>query len=217
MSLSPNVPHVSVSERAPDFGLARGRAENTRSVSVSPASAGGPHKEHVMVVEQGICTVTTASCRPPHPAVGRGTSHDRMSRGRTGFGRPRAGAADTGCCRWLARAPPGDLGHQGVRRSSAAGFGQQEYFNDEAEGGTGCGDPRERVVFTSCALPGSTTAGVVSQRFGVLVAGGAPARPARAAAPRCSRAEPGPRVQTAALQAHRKRGTQGKSFGSSGG
>jgi hypothetical protein len=140
------------SERAPDLGLAHGRAENTRSVSVSPASAGGPYKEHVTSVEQGIRSVTTASCRPPHPAVDRGTSHDWMSLTRTGFGRPRAGAADTGCCRWLMRAPPGDLGHQEVRRSAPGGLGWQEYSNDEAEGGTGCGGLSRSAWFSRAAL-----------------------------------------------------------------
>ena len=44
-------------ERALDFGPARGRAENTRSVSVTPASVGGTYERRVMAVEH----VSTAS------------------------------------------------------------------------------------------------------------------------------------------------------------
>jgi hypothetical protein len=132
-----------------------------------------------------------------------------MSPGRTGFGRPRAGATDSGFCRWLARGPPGGFGRRGVLRCHPGGFGHRKEHRDEA-------GRRNRLPRNRPAEPS-----------GVPRAGGSGGR-GREPATRCAggrwrfgasghgrrrfgvAGQPGFFSESLPLQVRRKRGTTGK-------
>jgi hypothetical protein len=151
----------------------------------------------------------TAYRRPPDPAVGRGTSHGRMSPGRTGFGRPRAGATDSGFCRWLARGPPGGFGRRGVLRCHPGGFGHRKGHRDEA--GRRNRLPRNRPAEPS-GVPRAGGSGGRGREPATRCAGGRWRSGASGHGRRRFGAagQPGYLAESLPLQVRRKRGTTGK-------
>jgi hypothetical protein len=89
-----------------------GERRATRSVSVAPDSSGGTREGRTTVVEPVSIDVVHVHRRPPDPTVDRGTSHGRMSPGRSGFGRTRAGVAGAGSGRRPAWVLAGGFGHR---------------------------------------------------------------------------------------------------------